>query len=424
MPEITLRTDAETVQFVLGHGTHTVGRGPENDIILDHPSVSTRHCNLEVDGDAIVVADLGSANGTLVAGELVERAPWSAGRTLQIGPAYLNIVSERAVDPAGIGGHDSGATADPDALDPFLADDAASSPRAGVCQFHPDRPARFRCRQCGNQFCPACVKDLGRVGSQAVSLCIKCGTRCDPVDGPVASRSEASETHFFGGLGGAWAYPIRNDGWIMLTGASLLVALLDAIPLIGLIAGLIALFGMVLVAGYVCAFLQRIVTSSAQGEERMPAWPDISDFLGDILSPFLLFIGSVGLCLGPGWAMATFGDESMQAPGLVIFIIGLLYLPMGFLGVSMHDSLWALNPMLVLPSIFRVPVQYLVTCIVLAAAVALSAFSGTLIDLFRIPVLSTMLASFVSLYFLAVEMRLLGLLYWTNRDAFGWFRSG
>jgi hypothetical protein len=39
-----------------------------------------------------------------------------------------------------------------------------------------------------------------------------------------------------------------------------------------------------------------------------------------------------------------------------------------------------------------------------------------------IPLLPTVIASFLSLYGLAVEMRLLGLLYYTNRERFAWFQ--
>ena len=417
MPRIVLRTGSEAVEVELREGSNSIGRAAENDIVVDHPSVSTHHCNLEVEGESISVADLGSANGTLLAGELVDRKRWTEGLTLRVGPAYLEIVPAKETGgPAEAGAELAGASTD--AIDPILAGAVDVSTTANVCHAHPKREAEFHCRQCGLQFCRACVKDLGRIAAQEVFLCTGCGARCDPATRADAVR-DMGEPSFFMALREAWVYPFRKDGWILLAGASLLMALLDAVP--GFIA-IFVLFAMVLLLGYLSAYLQRIVQSSAQGEDRMPNWPDVSDFLGDILSPFLLVIGSVLFCLGPGFVLIFWGDDSVIRLGVALVIGGLLYLPMGFLAVSMHNSLWALNPMLVFPAIFRVPGQYLVTCIVLAAAVALSVFSGRLIDMFRIPVLSALLASFTSLYFLTVEMRLLGMLYWTNRNEFGWFR--
>ncbi len=46
-----------------------VGRAPENDLVLAHPSVSQRHARLERKGDgSLVVFDLGSTNGTYIDG--------------------------------------------------------------------------------------------------------------------------------------------------------------------------------------------------------------------------------------------------------------------------------------------------------------------------------------------------------------------
>lgn len=50
----------------------TVGRSRGNDLVLTDPSVSARHARLRLDGDALVVEDLGSANGTFHEGRRVE----------------------------------------------------------------------------------------------------------------------------------------------------------------------------------------------------------------------------------------------------------------------------------------------------------------------------------------------------------------
>lgn len=49
----------------------TFGRLPDNDIVLDHQSVSRHHGYLLIDGSRIYIADNGSMNGITVDGERV-----------------------------------------------------------------------------------------------------------------------------------------------------------------------------------------------------------------------------------------------------------------------------------------------------------------------------------------------------------------
>ena len=62
-----------------------VGRGTEADLRINDPGVSRRHAELRVEDDALLVADLGSTNGTLVDGERVERRRVLDGATVRVG---------------------------------------------------------------------------------------------------------------------------------------------------------------------------------------------------------------------------------------------------------------------------------------------------------------------------------------------------
>jgi hypothetical protein len=53
-------------------GEMTIGRDPENGIMLADPSVSGRHASLVRERDGFRLADLGSTNGTLVNGRPVD----------------------------------------------------------------------------------------------------------------------------------------------------------------------------------------------------------------------------------------------------------------------------------------------------------------------------------------------------------------
>lgn len=51
----------------------TIGRGTTNVVVIDDPRVSRQHAEIYRDGDALKLRDLGSTNGTLVAGERIEQ---------------------------------------------------------------------------------------------------------------------------------------------------------------------------------------------------------------------------------------------------------------------------------------------------------------------------------------------------------------
>ncbi|HET7540834.1 MAG TPA: sigma 54-interacting transcriptional regulator [Polyangiaceae bacterium] len=73
------------------HGTLTVGRGADCDIVLRDPAASRRHAVLRVAAD-ICIEDLGSRNGTLISGARLparKPAPLGLGHSVQIGGSTL-----------------------------------------------------------------------------------------------------------------------------------------------------------------------------------------------------------------------------------------------------------------------------------------------------------------------------------------------
>jgi DNA-binding NtrC family response regulator len=67
----------------------TVGKDPSCDVAVDDPFVSARHVKIEARGGRWMLSDLGSRNGTLVAGARVERAELPLGVPVAIGDAEL-----------------------------------------------------------------------------------------------------------------------------------------------------------------------------------------------------------------------------------------------------------------------------------------------------------------------------------------------
>jgi len=69
MPKLILTTEARgKVAYQFAERSITIGRAPDNTIVIDDQSVSNRHAQLELSGDTYRLKDLDSSNGTRVNG--------------------------------------------------------------------------------------------------------------------------------------------------------------------------------------------------------------------------------------------------------------------------------------------------------------------------------------------------------------------
>jgi hypothetical protein len=87
-----------------GHGPWTVGRSPENDIVVPDPNVSRRHARVSRADNGFIVEDLGSTNGTLLDGAPIDRERIESGDELTFGQSTARFV--RRIDSSGEGGKD------------------------------------------------------------------------------------------------------------------------------------------------------------------------------------------------------------------------------------------------------------------------------------------------------------------------------
>lgn len=69
----------------------TIGRGPDNDIVLDAPQISRHHARLLRKDKQIFIEDLASANGTFLNGKRIGRAPISPEDTLSFGTYTVKL---------------------------------------------------------------------------------------------------------------------------------------------------------------------------------------------------------------------------------------------------------------------------------------------------------------------------------------------
>jgi hypothetical protein len=81
--------DGERIR--VGEDPVTIGRLPECDVVLNDKNVSRRHAEVRKEGDAFVVVDLGSTNGTKVNGAGVQQRPLADGDEITVGASTLRF---------------------------------------------------------------------------------------------------------------------------------------------------------------------------------------------------------------------------------------------------------------------------------------------------------------------------------------------
>ena len=454
-------------EIPLRPGVQTIGRSSACDFQIEHASVSGTHCELSLNDGAVTLKDLGSTNGTFLERAPITESLLSSGQRFQLGKVELQFLADPppvaaaprvriataapapvrvAVEPAKVvdlspphvalhlAPHESPPSA-PVVPVPFLTDEYSMSVDGPVmCKYHPKMQASWLCPQCSASFCDLCIAT--RPGARTGKFCRKCSTECVARHVQLIPES-AVEGNFFSHAPGAFTFPFKGNGLYMLVIGAVgmaLVEFLESVALFGKLA--LFLFSKVLLTGYLYAFMQKIIQSTACGEEKPPAWPDFSGFWEDMLQPYLQLLGCIAFCFGPaialnlwlGWWDPITGVLTGTAPDpfrltavLLALLAGACYFPMALLAVSMFDSLAGLNPMLVIPSMFKAKVEYLVVLLVSAGVFVMFIVKAVAVIYIPIPILPALVSAGVSLYLFMVEMRLLGLLYRARRHELGWF---
>lgn len=91
MPKLVLLFEGRVIRetaVTLGQPC-TIGRLPDNTIVIDNSAVSSHHVRVAREGPQFVVEDLGSTNGTFVNGEKITKKPLRHGDTILVGKHKL-----------------------------------------------------------------------------------------------------------------------------------------------------------------------------------------------------------------------------------------------------------------------------------------------------------------------------------------------
>jgi hypothetical protein len=212
----------------------------------------------------------------------------------------------------------------------------------------------------------------------------------------------------------AATYPLRGSGWIMIT----IGAVLSAVLTLGTIApgfGIVAWFAGL---AYFTAFYFDIISSTVNGGDECPDWPDITDLMSDIVMPVVRCIGVWILSFLPLIiVIARMGDDESELRNPAAwagFAWGAFYFPMAILNVAVGNEMSAALPHRVLPDAIRAMPGYLWLVALLTAVFVLSEIA--VVYGAKVPFIGGLLAAGISLYFMMMQARLAGLFYRRELD--------
>ena len=104
MPKLILKFEAAVLKEVPLHkGSHTIGRSPGNDVVIDNLAVSGHHAKVCVEAEHYVIEDLNSLNGTFLNSQRIRKSALKDGDEILIGKHTLLYRDEGGLGaPAGL----------------------------------------------------------------------------------------------------------------------------------------------------------------------------------------------------------------------------------------------------------------------------------------------------------------------------------
>jgi len=199
--------------------------------------------------------------------------------------------------------------------------------------------------------------------------------------------------------------------------------------------GIVSLVLYMLLVGYVFYYIGHCVFHSSKGGWRAP---DISTYnapdRGDLISQLFLMLGCVAVCFCPA-AIYYIITERTDLLFWLLSAYGFFFLPMVLLTVVLFDSVDALNPIVIIRSIFRTFFPYcgliLVFCVLGGLAAPIISNLPKTHALRQTPFYICMVLDYLLgaefiyqkiafIYLVMVAAHLLGRFYWWYKDKLNW----
>ena len=157
--------------ITLKSGVNRFGRKAGNDVVIEHPTISSLHCEIEYREGALRVRDCGSTNGTFLNDRQIEEGVLETGQKLRLGEVEM-VVEDAEVT-----------VAIPHVEVKVPAPPIVRTDGSVMCRQHEKVPATHRCTHCHEIMCFACVHRLRRRQGNELLLCPFCSFPVEPIGG-------------------------------------------------------------------------------------------------------------------------------------------------------------------------------------------------------------------------------------------------
>lgn len=165
-------TDFKNRALELRLGVNRIGRDPECEFCIDHPTISSLHCKVSLSSDGVYIQDCQSTNGTFVNGEPVMEMWLDPGQTVHLGDVELLVENTDANIAIPQYEHER-------SKPPVVLADGKLG-----CKRHPEETATYQCTHCREVMCNHCIHIMRLKGGNALFLCPLCSHKCEPIAAP------------------------------------------------------------------------------------------------------------------------------------------------------------------------------------------------------------------------------------------------
>jgi hypothetical protein len=246
-----------------------------------------------------------------------------------------------------------------------------------------------------------------RSASAYAAVCPVCGEKCIDIS-QAHEAAVAHEPSFWQRLPEIFTYPFKKDGPIILIAGAIFFAIADFIARHAFFIGILV---SLIITGYLLRYYFSVVSDSAEGKPSPPTWPELErgSYISESFDAIFKFIGPAALSFAPAAAYYFFGPKKPDLTLLYLLIaFGCVYCPMGLTAVAVFDDLGALNPIPIVRSMFRAPLEYLATCIIFAFLLLVN-YLRQIYLVIPIFAIGPVIRWFILLYLWTVTMHLLGI---------------
>jgi hypothetical protein len=280
--------------------------------------------------------------------------------------------------------------------------------------------------------CPNC----GLPSAPGARICVPCGI--DLVTGKLLRTDTgmpAAPTDTGGKLAEFFRGSMASFGFIANPGSLVTFLILAAIacmqPIINMAPGCMSLLATVVVQGWIASYLFNVVLDAANGEEDLPDLALTGGWMDDVIVPFFKFMVTWLAALTPAIAyiawIATSGPQLLTNPTAEIVALaaaGVLLWPIIVLAVAVGGVATVLRVDLLVKTVVRTFVPYLLVCVLAGVAFGSSWFTQGVLPrmsgLGGSALATSMVSIVVGLYFWIVAMRCIGLYYHHFKGRFAW----